>query len=157
MRKVLHLLIPGLIALSLPACVPSSGPGSLTFVGPGIPEDQKPMYGGMDRTRYRQIDAELIRYGTELAGSREEASRAWVGQAMRYYNAGNPTMAMRRLNQAWLFDSKNPELYWRFGVILRGRKDTAGAKAMMKRAHSLGLRDPAFLADYRNTVGSQRI
>src|SRR2546423_2550994 len=85
-----------LVACALVGC--SSGP---TTPG-GIPIDQVPMYGGMDRSAYPELkagDEKLIQDASTAFGSREKASTAWVDQGFRFYQRDDLAMAMRRFNQ----------------------------------------------------------
>ncbi|QYM77847.1 hypothetical protein K0B96_11005 [Horticoccus luteus] len=112
--------------------------------------DQLPMYGGMDRSLVPELkkgDEAFIESTASAFGGRERAAKRWVDQAFAFYNHNDLDMAMRRFNQAWLLDPKNPEVYWGFGAVLHDRGLAFGAYDMEIRAYKLGFRDPGFLAD----------
>jgi tetratricopeptide (TPR) repeat protein len=113
--------------------------------------DQLPMYGGIDRQsvpELKKADDALIEGASTTFGGRERAAKQWIEQAFAFYNKDDLDTAMRRFNQAWLLDPKNPEVYWGFGAILHDRGLAFGAYNMEKRAYDLGFRDPGFLADF---------
>ena len=143
MRSIFGLL-GLLLALLATGC---AGPGGSSRVG----IDQVPMYGGMDREAVPALkagDEQFIAQASGAFGSREKASKAWADRGFRLYAQGDEKTAMARFNQAWLLDSKNPESFWGFGLILRDRGDLEGGRRMMRRAHSMGLREKQFLAAY---------
>lgn len=114
------------------------------------PIDQVPMYGGMDRQSVPELkkgDEEFIEKVSSAFGGRENAAKKWVVQAFAFYNHDELDMAMRRFNQAWLLNPKNPEVYWGFGAVLHDRGLAFGAYDMEMRAYELGFRDASFLAD----------
>ena len=112
--------------------------------------DTLPMYGGMDRQsvpELKKADDAFIESVSSAFGGRERAAKRWVDQGFAFYKRGELDMAMRRFNQAWLLDAKNPEVYWGFGAVLHDRGLAFGAFNMEKRAYDLGFRDAGFIAD----------
>jgi tetratricopeptide (TPR) repeat protein len=108
------------------------------------------MYGGMDRNAYPQLkagDEQLIRDATGAFSSREAASKAWVDQGFRFYNNNDSPAAMRRFNQAWLLNPKNPEVYWGFAAVLYDRNQYCQALNMVELGMSKGSMQPGFLPD----------
>jgi tetratricopeptide (TPR) repeat protein len=70
------------------------------------PINELPMNGGQhDPSVERNIDF-----------SKDAAKRAW-----RAYSEGDMDTAMKRFNQAWIFDQENPEVYWGFGLVMGQR------------------------------------
>ncbi|MDT4828813.1 hypothetical protein FQZ97_622110 [compost metagenome] len=120
--------------------------------GTAVPKaqlDEAPMYGGADRSAaadLRAADDTLIADATQAYGSRENASRAWVEQGYRFYQEDQLGMAMRRFNQAWLLNSKNPEVYTGFAAVLHDQGKFCEAMNMMDRA--LSLDPPSFQGLY---------
>jgi tetratricopeptide (TPR) repeat protein len=128
----------------LSAC--ASGPSSTR----GVPIDQVPMYGGMDRNAYPQLkaaDEKLIHDTTAHYGSRAAASAAFADQGFRYYKSDDLTAAMRRFNQAWLLDPENADAYWGFASVLNDRRRYCEATALMETALSKPNLQPAALPD----------
>ena len=133
-----------LLALIIEGCATPSAPYVM------LPLDEQPMYGGLDRQSIPEVkkgDEDFIRKTSAAFGGRERAAAAWVDQGFRFYKSGNLKFAMRRFNQAWLLDPKNPEVYWGFGVVLHDRDQAFAAYDMLKRAYDLGFRNPGFPAN----------
>jgi len=88
--------------------------------GPRI--DNLPMYGQPAITRpgfLKKADAVFIaKASSGFGGDRRAASKAWTEQANRFLAERNLDYAMRRLNQAWLLDDTNYEVYWGFGRVM---------------------------------------
>lgn len=105
-----------------------------------IPIDQVPMYGGMDRSTIPELkagDEKLIADTTNHYGTREKASAAFVNNGFVYYQRDDLTNAMRRFNQAWLLNPRNPEVYAGFGSVLHDKGGNCEAMQMMERAIEL--------------------
>ena len=112
--------------------------------------DQLPMYGGLDRNsipELKKADEDFIAGVSAAMGSREAAAKRFVDQGFAYCDKNNYDYAMRRLNQAWLLDPRNPEVYWGFSAVLHDQKNIPRAYAMARRAYDLAWRDSSFLAD----------
>lgn len=72
------------------------------------------MYGGMDKTTIpvlKAVDEKFITDTTNHYGTREKASAALVNNGFEYCQRNDLANAIRRFNQAWLLDPKNPEVY----------------------------------------------
>jgi tetratricopeptide (TPR) repeat protein len=139
-----HRYIILLLTLLLVGCVVVQNDPRLRSI------DQVPMYGGMDRQsvpELKKADEAFIESVSSAFGGRERAAKRWVDQAFAFYNHGDLDMAMKRFNQAWLLDPKNPEVYWGFGAVLHDRGLAFGAYDMEMRAYKLGFREVSFLAD----------
>jgi Tfp pilus assembly protein PilF len=103
--------------------------------------DQVPMYGELDRSAdasLKEADEKLIADTTKRFGSREKASAAFVGNGFALYGRDDLTAAMRRFNQAWLLDPKNPEVYFGFAVVLHDRGKNCDATKYFTMATSFG-------------------
>ena len=111
--------------------------------------DEVAMYGGMDRSKYPDLkigDEKFISDVTDRFGSREKASKLWVEQGFKFYSQNNLGMAMRRFNQAWLLDPKNPEVFAGFGSVLHDQGKNCESMRMMEK--SLSLNPPTFQGIY---------
>ena len=118
-----------------------------------VPIDQVPMYGGMDRSAIPELkagDDKLIADTTNHYGTREKASAAFVNNGFAYYQRDDLANAMRRFNQAWLLDPKNPEVYAGFGSVLHDQGKNCEAMQMMEKA--VELNPPAFQGIYPDTA-----
>jgi len=108
------------------------------------------MYGGIDRNANPQLkaaDEQFIANVSKEFGSRESASNRWVEQGVRYYRQDNYSMAMKRFNQAWLLNPKNPEAFWGFAIVYHDEGKDCEAKRQIDRALELNLSKPIALAD----------
>lgn len=99
--------------------------------------DEVAMYGGMDRSKHRKTrkgDAKFIKNVTQAYGSRENASQEWIEQGFRFYLNDEIGMAMRRFNQAWLLNPKNPEVYVGFAAVLHDQGNNCKSMEFTKKA-----------------------
>ena len=118
------------LALLMTSCM-ETGPQR----GKGI--DQEPMYGGMDRQSVpllREADEDFITKVTKEYGSREKASLLWVNQGLKWYRMDNYAMAMKRFNQAWLLDPKNPLAFYGFAIVYHDEGQNCRSKEMIDRS-----------------------
>lgn len=75
--------------------------------------------------------------------SKDAAKLGW-----KYFYGGDPDVAMKRFNQAWMFDRKNPEAYWGFGLIMGQR--AAQAEPEKNLQESIRFLDMARKLDEKN-------
>lgn len=113
-----------------------------------------PMYGQpqLARSDYLQReDAAFVKQeGYRYRGDLKRASREWSRQALDILRLGDLDAAMRRLNQAWLLDPANYQVYWGFGQVLVLRDDLAGASHYLEQALNIVddvYQKPALLTD----------
>ena len=109
------------------------------------------MYGGMDRSKeptLREGDERLIAQAMGAFGTREKASDVWFEQGRKFYLADDLSTAMKRFNQAWLLNPKNPKPFWGFAMVLHDQGHAIRAEEQMATAFALDLRLVEFLADY---------
>ena len=72
--------------------------------------NELPMYGGQHEP---QVEP-------SKENSKSAAELGW-----KYLYHEDLSTAMKRFNQAWMFDRKNPEAFWGFGIIM-GRRASSG-------------------------------
>jgi len=103
------------------------------------PINELPMYGG-------QHDPQVPE---DKKASDGAAKLGW-----EYYDKGDYGTAMKRFNQAWMFNRKNAAAYWGFGVILGERaREEAPEKNLresiryLEKAQELSSRDARLLVD----------
>lgn len=78
-----------------------------------------PKYSGVVKTKpHLEIDQRFIKAVTEQFGSKERAAYVHSRWGLDYAHKGDLKTAMYRLNQAWLLDPKDPEIYHGFGNVL---------------------------------------
>ena len=104
------------------------------------PSDKLPMYGqpGIARPEsLKKIDEDLIRDATFRFGNRQAASRALAEQGWASVRRGMLDVAMRRFNEAWLFNPKNYQAFWGFGAVLSEQGKLAEAIEQLETAREL--------------------
>ncbi len=100
-----------------------------------------PMYEGIEKTAdQKEADEKFIETIVQQAGSREAAAKGIVQNAWVYFNNGQIKDAMKRFNQAWMLDPKNPDAYSGFGSTLGQSGDYDKAITMYQKALAI---DPA--------------
>ena len=123
-----------LLAFVITSCATQGLSGGATAI------DQVPIYGGMDRSAFPDLkaaDEKLISDTTQYYGSREAASLEFSRNGRAYYDHGDLTNAMRRFNQAWLLNPKNPEAFAGFGKVLHNQEKYCESMRMMDQALNL--------------------
>lgn len=132
-----HVAPVSLLCLLLSACSTPPGPPRV---------EDLPMYGQptLPRpTQLKQADEQFIATATAgFGGNGKLASLSWIGEADRFFEAGNLNVAMRRYNQAWLLDDTNYEVYSGFARVLIAQGKFAEAQPHLRKAIEL-CTDPA--------------
>ncbi len=86
------------------------------------PKNEMPMYGGkkspFTETSPPQNAEEAAHYKSTCQGLTE---LGW-----KYFQQGNRDTAIKRFNQAWLYNPDNPHVWWGFGVIMGNRGEREG-------------------------------
>jgi len=86
------------------------------------PINELPMRGG-------QHDPKVEKNSTI---SKDAAKRGW-----KAYYEGDSDKAIRRFNQAWMFDRENPQAYWGFGLVMQRRAEKGDTKDNLREAIEL--------------------
>ena len=74
------------------------------------PMNELPMYGGQHDPQVAPDDA----------NSTGAARLGW-----KYFYAGDDSTALKRFNQAWMFNRNNPDAFWGFGLVM-GKRASEG-------------------------------
>lgn len=83
-----------------------------------------PMYGEVQKCKKQiELDAEFIKASEKQFKNRKKASDFYVSKGWEYFYSDESDLSMKRFNQAWLLDNKNPEVYGGFGNLLGKRGD----------------------------------
>lgn len=90
-----------------------------SFAAAERPMNELPMYGG-------QHDPKVER---NESVSKEAAQLGW-----KYYYQGDLGTAIKRFNQAWMFDRKNADAYWGFGLIMGQRSREGNTQANLRES-----------------------
>ena len=117
-------------------------------------EHQRPMYGGVDRTKNPEFIQEnklFIIKATHAFGTREHASEGYVERGFDLYSKNKFNKSMEHFNQAWLLNEENPYVYLGFGLLLNKEEQSCEAYKMFNMANKKGLKESGFLADYAYT------
>lgn len=85
----------------------------------GRPINELPMYGG-------EHDPQ-VEPNSQM--SKDAAQAGW-----RHYYQGDLDTAIKRFNQAWMFDRENAEVYWGFGLIIGQRASQEYAEGNLKES-----------------------
>ena len=103
------------------------------------PMNEMPMYGGTHNPKV----------GHNKSHSSSAAKLGW-----KYYYKGDLKTAIKRFNQAWMFDRNSAEAFWGFGLIMGRRaseenteKNLKESIKYLKKADQLSKNDPAIIVD----------
>lgn len=83
------------------------------------PENELPMYGG--------------KHNPDVEENKED-SKGIAKLGWQYYYRGDLDTAIKRFNQAWMFDRQNVEAFWGFGVILGRRAEKEDSEHNLKES-----------------------
>jgi len=97
------------------------------------PVNELPMYGETNLSKNaEEANRQLIDWATHeyknlALASKDAAQRGW-----KAYYQGDLETAIKRFNQAWLFDKENPEAYWGFGLVMGQRASEDNPETSLK-------------------------
>lgn len=95
-----------------------------------MPLNAIPMYGLEKVTpEEKKSNDDFIAWGLNEYGDLEVASKDAVARGWKSYYQGDLSTAMKRFNQAWLFDGNNAEAYWGMGLVMGGYAETEKMRA----------------------------
>ncbi len=84
--------------------------------------NELPMYGGQHTP---QVDP-------NKEFSEQVAALGW-----KYFYSGDPSTAMKRFNQAWMFDRNSAAAFWGFGIIVGQRAQNGNTEKLLSQAIDL--------------------
>lgn len=120
----------------------------------GRPPNEIPMYGGHSKPFTENISAQEREQNKLLSAHYIEAG--W-----EKFFANNADLAIKRFNQAWLYDPENPMIYWGFAVVMGERGKTEGNTAHLHESIKLFEKvadqldhNPGFLIDWAITCAT---
>lgn len=106
------------------------------------------MYGNIPFTAEEvKLNEELINGLIQKSGSREEAAKHAIKLGWQYFYNNDPKTGMKRLNQAWLLDPNNVEIFYGFGFLVSLQGKTDEAITLYKKALELNPKHAMTLAD----------
>lgn len=84
--------------------------------------NELPMYGGQH---------------TPQVEPSQENSKSAAELGWKYLYRGDLSTAMKRFNQAWMFDRKNPDAFWGFGIVMGRRAEKEDTEENLTESISL--------------------
>jgi hypothetical protein len=105
----------------------------LSCKGQHQPDNTQPMYGEVEKSEaHKKADETFIATVASQFGSRDSASRRYIGIGWNCVSTDSLDMAMKRFNQAWLLNPKSPDCYWGFAVVTGRRGHDSEAIRLLK-------------------------
>ena len=110
--------------------------------------NELPMYGGFEKNqKQKEADELFIRDIVSKAGNRAKGSEEVAKTGWTYFYKDDLSTAMKRFNQVWLLDQKNPSSYWGFGLVLAKKNKFQQARIMLEKAYELAPDDANLITD----------
>ena len=110
--------------------------------------NEVPMYGGKSSPEMTKANEEFVATMVKHFGSKEAGAKDSLKRGYDLLAQGNPLMAVRRFNQAWLLTPNNGEVFLGFGAALLWQgKYEESVKYYTKAAEMLP-NDGELLADF---------
>lgn len=101
--------------------------------------NEMPMYGGKHNPTVEQ---------------NKEFSKSAAKLGWKYYYKGDLDAAIKRFNQAWMFDRESADAFWGFGLIMGRRageenteKNLNESVKFLEKAHQLSKKNPRIMVD----------
>lgn len=115
------------------------------------PVYELPMYVGIDKSSsYQLTEKDKLFVHEAISGyfiDLDKASLTWAAKGFQYFEINELQFAMQAFNKAWLLNSKNPNIYWGYAMVLGGQNRYCKAQVMADWAYAEFLRTEKFLVD----------
>lgn len=84
-------------------------------------DNLRPMYGDhcVKSSKMRKADEQFRKTAIAQYGSADSAAQHYLRMSWKNFRNRNQATAMKNLNQAWLLNPENPEIYFAFGHLVR--------------------------------------
>src|SRR6478752_1194802 len=84
-------------------------------------DNLKPMFGDncTKPAELRKTDEAFRQAAIKQSGSPDSAARTYLYKAWEFFQQKKDSAAMQTLNQAWLLNPENPNVYFAFGHLVR--------------------------------------
>lgn len=116
--------------------------------GQNQPINEIPLFGGQKKNAAQlEADRVFIEEATKAAGSRTKAAEEIVKRGWDLLMKGQQIEATKRLNQGYLLDPENVEVYWGLAAIWSMRKNYDEAKKLFERAIELAPKNARIKSD----------
>lgn len=113
--------------------------------GASLPINERPMFGGINKTDEMKKSDEAFLLSIEKAGyTRENGAKEVVKAGFQYSKKGDLTSAIKRFNQAWLLDPENGDVYSGFAIITAKRN---GSPTEIEKYFSMATSKPKVTED----------
>ncbi len=139
------------IVLSVLAAVSAAGSSAQEVE---IPVRERPMYGTAPTdSEVIKADERLLQSAIDRGVPREQVFRDAVAGGWQAFRAGEPGMAIRRFNLAWLLEPENGNVYWGFSAAVQARDgNLEQAAGFLARARKLMPNDAELMVDSANLM-----
>jgi len=113
------------------------------------------MYGTAPRdSDLVKADEQRLQAAIDRGYSRDQVFNAAIQGGWEAFRAGEPGIAIRRFNQAWLLDPDNGNVYWGFAVAIESRDgNLERAAGFLARARKLMPDDAELMVDSARLLG----
>lgn len=149
MKQLQRIALPYLLSL---LCIASQSHGATPISGD---MNLLPKYGEQPKSKeLRELDDKFIaEMNKQFAGDRTKASDHMASLGWKHLSQGDPNVAMRRFNQAWLLNPANGTALWGIGAVLSNTNDHRAALRLFSEAEaSLGT-SLRFQIDHARALG----
>jgi len=97
-----------------------------------------PMYGQVKKCPQQiQSDNQFIEEAEKQFKNKKAASEYYANKRWEYFYKDELDTSMKRFNQAWLLDNKNPNAFWGFGNILGKKKEYEKSVVYLEKSIAL--------------------
>lgn len=113
-----------------------------------LPLNEIPMYGGNKITEHqKKANEKFIKEIEKLNVSKNDAAKHSIQRGWEAYRKGDFSTSIKRFNQAWLLDPKNPDIYWGFGNYLGAIQNFEESIKMFYKCLELDTNNISIMAD----------
>ena len=146
----------GIVVFSILIVLVAAGCATTPFQPRGI--NEIPMYGGGGINEVQKAANEKFIAGIKNSGiSLEDGSKQAVTRGWQYLRQHDYSTSMKRFNQAWLLNPKNPDIFWGFGNWYGYQEKYDEAEKMFKLGLELKEDHSGILYDLAFTYNNQGI
>ena len=113
-----------------------------------------PLYAGHEKTKEMiALDEEFIKSASgHFNGSKEKAAEYFIAKGWSFIKKGNWRTAVKRFNQSWLLDPKNPNVYWGLAAAMGDKGDFKLSCELFEKGTILHPKAGHFYCDYAITL-----
>lgn len=144
--------------LGLPCLAPAQNPPTPQQLAQSRgTSNEQPMFGGQPKTTAQlSADQQFIVTALQQHGTAREAAHAYVNFGWSYLQTGNPVVAIKRFNQAWLLDSTLADVYYGFSAWQQS-SSPAEAEQLRQIARRHDSKNQALIRYYNSVAYGQSL